>query len=265
MDVTLVDHTQDPLKALYIAFKGAYSKLSAVELAGLEHNRRDIARYIQARLDVAHTSPLQFVDFTFSIAGLSRAAAQQLTRHHVGISFSMQSQRYVRFEDDHLVVVPKSIRDSVEHDDGWEEYAPDYQYHKAISAAKAAYQTLTSGDGAARIPAEDARYALPLGTASNLLMKINFAALLHVCDERLCTQAQWEIRKLFALIKNLVEGVEPLLGNMLGPKCMPQRGGVCTESYKAWEACPIGKVRPHKILLENWTTAWKEKRLAEVV
>jgi thymidylate synthase (FAD) len=107
------------------------------------------------------------------------------------------------------------------------------------------------------IPAEDARYILPIGTVTNLMMKANFAALLHICDERLCTQAQWEIRKLFAKIKTLVEGVEPILGNMLGPKCMPQRAGLCNEAFKDWQECAVGKVRPHKILLESWVHDWQ--------
>ena len=32
----------------------------------------------------------------------------------------------------------------------------------------------------------------------------------------------------------------------LQPKCGERRSGYCDEDYEAWEACPIGKKRPHK-------------------
>jgi thymidylate synthase (FAD) len=40
--------------------------------------------------------------------------------------------------------------------------------------------------------------------------------------------------------------VDPLFAKMLQPKCGAGRLGYCDEEYEAWEACPIGKVRPHK-------------------
>src|SRR5690606_3264905 len=47
-----------------------------------------------------HTSTLEHLSFTFAIEGISRACLAQLTRHRVGFSYSVQSQRYVRFGKD---------------------------------------------------------------------------------------------------------------------------------------------------------------------
>jgi thymidylate synthase ThyX len=38
---------------------------------------------------------------------------------------------------------------------------------------------------------------------------------------RLCTMAQWEIRRLFQLIRHEVFAVSPFLGSFLAPKCVP--------------------------------------------
>src|SRR5690606_19656516 len=47
-----------------------------------------------------HTSTLEHITFTFAIEGISRACLAQLTRHRVGFSYSVQSQRYVKFGSD---------------------------------------------------------------------------------------------------------------------------------------------------------------------
>jgi len=53
--------------------------------------------------------------------------------------------------------------------------------------------------------------------------------------------AQWEIRKLFALIKAEVRRTHPFLAQFLVIKCV--RMGYCDEARNADEHC---KVRPHK-------------------
>jgi thymidylate synthase (FAD) len=71
---------------------------------------------------------------------------------------------------------------------------------------------------------------------------------------RLCTMAQWEIRRLFQLIRHEVFGVSPFLGSFLAPKCVPL--GYCDEDRNRDEHCPI---RPHK---DNVLAAWAEKKAA---
>jgi thymidylate synthase ThyX len=71
---------------------------------------------------------------------------------------------------------------------------------------------------------------------------------------RLCTMAQWEIRRLFQLIRHEIFDVSPFLGSFLAPKCVPL--GYCDEMGNKDEHCPI---RPHK---DNVLAAWAEKRAA---
>lgn len=49
-----------------------------------------------------HLSTLEHLSFTFAIEGISRACLAQLTRHRVGFSYSVQSQRYNRYFKDEI-------------------------------------------------------------------------------------------------------------------------------------------------------------------
>ena len=76
---------------------------------------------------------------------------------------------------------------------------------------------------AAGIPGEDARFVFPNATRTNLVMTTNLRALIHMSGLRLCTMAQWEIRRLFQLIRHEIFTVSPFLGSFLAPKCVAAR------------------------------------------
>ena len=60
---------------------------------------------------------------------------------------------------------------------------------------------------------------------------MNFLELLHIADLRLCTRAQWEFRKVVALMRAEVDAQVPGVRRYLQPKCGEQRMGYCDESY----------------------------------
>jgi thymidylate synthase (FAD) len=98
----------------------------------------------------------------------------------------------------------------------------------------------------AGIPAEDARFVLPNAAPTNFHVMVNFAEMLHICDLRLCVRAQWEIRRMVALMRAEIKRVLPEIAVFLQPKCGENRMGYCDESVDEWAKCPLGKVRPHK-------------------
>jgi thymidylate synthase (FAD) len=106
----------------------------------------------------------------------------------------------------------------------------------------------------AGIPGEDARFVFPNATRTNLVMTVNLRALIHMSGLRLCTMAQWEIRRLFQLIRHEIFQVSPFLGSFLAPKCVPL--GYCDEMNNKDGHCPI---RPHK---DQVLGAWAEKAKA---
>ena len=193
--------------------------------------------FIEKRMETGHASPLEQVWFEFAISGVSRAFSLQFVRHKIGISFEQQSQRYVAFKGA-ATMLPGTIADG----------DPDLRarYEEQVGGSLELYGELL----AAGIPGEDARFVFPNATRTNLVMTANLRALIHMSGLRLCTMAQWEIRRLFQLIRHEVFAVSPFLGSFLAPKCVPL--GYCDEMGNRDEHCPI---RPHK---DSVLAAWAE-------
>jgi thymidylate synthase (FAD) len=96
------------------------------------------------------------------------------------------------------------------------------------------------------VPAEDARFLIPNAANTNFKVTVNFLELLHICDLRLCTRAQWEFRQVASQMRAQINQKFPGLAKYIQPKCGDKRWGYCDESLEDWEKCPIGKKRPHK-------------------
>ncbi len=251
MQVTLIDYARDPLEKLYSAFRVCYSQDTPQEIwakiAEGKISKEKIQRFVGERLRTAHASPLEQVVFWFAISGVSRSLSHQLVRHRIGISFEQQSQRYVKFRDGKIdFVLPLS----------WEQAGMREEFNELASRIEKIYQkALATG-----IPAEDARFVLPNATPTNFHIMVNFQEMLHICDLRLCVRAQWEIRKMVALMRLEIRRVLPELAAYLQPKCGEHRTGYCDESLDDWRKCPLGRVRPHKsTLFELYQRHGKEK------
>jgi thymidylate synthase (FAD) len=169
-----------------------------------------------------HTSTVEHLSFTFAIEGVSRALLAQLTRHRVGFSYSVQSQRYVKFGTDDRSggferVVPESV------DKGGKQvhfgrrgmngvdygFASDI-FREAMNNAQYFYDKLRE----AGVPAEDARAVLPNAAACNLVMTANLRALLEFYSKRRSGKgAQFEITQLAEKLKEAVINVEPWTTN----------------------------------------------------
>jgi thymidylate synthase (FAD) len=192
-------------------------------------------------IESGHGSTIEHVVFTFGITGVSRTLSHQLVRHRAGVAFDQQSQRYVTFKGA-TTMLPGSIAEA--------DPALRERYETSIEGSLALYRELVD-EG---IPGEDARFVFPNATRTNLVMTTNLRALIHMSGLRLCTMAQWEIRRLFQLIRHEVFSVSPFLGSFLAPKCVPL--GYCDEMGNRDEHCPI---RPHK---DSVLGAWAEKARA---
>ncbi|HZP46463.1 MAG TPA: FAD-dependent thymidylate synthase [Candidatus Binataceae bacterium] len=237
MEVRLIDYARSPLEKLYAAFRTCYSADSPIEIwqkiEAEKISREKIREFIGERLKTGHASPLEQVVFWFAISGVSRSLSHQFVRHRIGISFEQQSQRYVRFKQDQLAfVMPES----------WSRAQLDQEFAGLLGQISELYaRALKAG-----IPAEDARFILPNAAPTNFHVMVNFAEMLHICDLRLCVRAQWEIRRMVALMRAEIKRVLPEIALFLQPKCGENRMGYCDESRADWEKCPLGRVRPHK-------------------
>jgi thymidylate synthase (FAD) len=246
-DKAIVERYYVPL--VYTACRTCYSELEPQEIfrratAG-EINAAAMQRLISNVIESGHGSTIEHIVFTFGISGVSRTLSHQLVRHRAGVAFDQQSQRYVKYKDA-ATMLPGTIADA----------DPELRaaYETQVDGALGLYATLVE----AGIPGEDARFAFPNATRTNLVMTTNLRALIHMSGLRLCTMAQWEIRRLFQLIRHEIFTVSPFLGSFLAPKCVPL--GYCDEFNNRDGHCPI---RPHKdAVLEAWAQKRETARAA---
>jgi len=233
------------LPLIYTACRTCYSELEPQEIFEratggqvAAERQQDLVRRV---IESGHGSTIEHIVFTFAISGVTRTLSHQLVRHRAGLAFDQQSQRYVNYKAPSYMV-PGTISDAPEklHD----------RFVEEMEGSLAFYADMLD----AGIPGEDARFVMPNATRTNLVMTTNMRALIHMAGLRLCTMAQWEIRRLFQLIRHEVFTVSPFLGSFLAPKCVPL--GYCDEDRNRDGHCPI---RPHK---DDVLAAWAEKRAA---
>lgn len=193
------------------AIRACYSSNKPTEILAKEGDRyfgrdatdgeggKEADRLIRHIIRSKHTSTLEHISYTFAIEGLSRSALTQLTRHR-HFSFSVQSQRYVKFGSDDRsggfdYVVPWSLD---EHD--------AKIFREQMEHIQEAYDTLR----AAGVPAEDARFVLPNAAATNLVLSGNLRAILEFYSKRKPGRgAQWEIADLAERIRAEVVEADP--------------------------------------------------------
>ena len=100
----------------------------------------------------------------------------------------------------------------------------------------ASYQSLVEKG----VPKEDVANLLPLGMNTKIVLKINYRALLHMAEVRMCERAYIEFRDFMKeLIKTISEVDEEWaeLMTFMKPKCK-----ICTEK----ENCPRLKTKGDK-------------------
>lgn len=160
---------------------------------------KEADRLIRHIIRSKHTSTLEHISYTFAIEGLSRSALAQLTRHR-HFSFSVQSQRYVRFGSDDRsagfdYVIPPMFSES-----------DAVLFAEHMERVQKVYDTLR----AAGVPAEDARFVLPNAAATNLVLSGNLRAILEFYSKRKPGRgAQWEIADLAERIRAEVVEADP--------------------------------------------------------
>jgi thymidylate synthase (FAD) len=130
-----------------------------------------------------HFSVLEHAMATFRIKGGSRVFTDELVRHRL-ISPSQESQRYINYGKTGglAVVAPPTIRNSAYYQ----------QFLELSSEAEKLYSEMIAAD----IPKEDARYILPHGTTSEIVISANLREYRHIVMVRCHPRAHWEIRRI---------------------------------------------------------------------
>lgn len=165
-------------------------------------------------------SSWEFVDYTFSLSGVSRAFTHQLVRTR-DASYAQQSQRTVNMEGFEYV---------------WpEQFELDQNfidaYAGAMESINDSYQHLIQ-IGA---KPQDARAVLPTNVATNIICKMNLATLSRMAEKRLCYRTQGEYQTIFRQMRLAVLAVHPWADPFIRVGCAKR--GVC--QFPNFTECPI--------------------------
>lgn len=214
MKVTLLNYTQNPEDTAAAAARLCYSPSCIDDIVKKYDSESNIA-LINKILSSGHHSVIEHVSFTFGIEGISRVTTHQLVRHRVA-SFSQQSQRYVSFKEKLDCIIPDTIKENA---------SAQKLYKKSFDAAYNDYKELV----AMGIPQEDARYVLPNGAETKIIVTMNARELLHFFKLRCCLRAQKEIREMAKEMLKIAKSKSPTIFKDSGPECVRS-------------SCPEGKM-----------------------
>lgn len=245
MKVTLLfapDHIQ-AVDVLYAACRQCYYPGCVGDVFPIEEvSIKEKEKLLKHVISSGHHSVLEHVSFTFSLGDITRGMAQQLTRHRIA-SFSMQSMRYCDTSNCDLHV-PCSINQD-----------PDActEYLEIADSAVEFYRRYINRE-TNPIKKEDAREILPIGWYTSLVVTMNCRELLHFFSERLCTNAQEEIRVLAKKMLKICQERLPEIFSKAGPKC--QVLGYCNEGKRSCHKAPL------KSEVFNIYNMFKEKKVS---
>ena len=232
LHVALIRHTLSPEEIVALGARLCYSRATIDDLTQ-RVSAKDQSDFVQKIMGMGHDSVLEHASFTFGVEGVSRVLLAQLTRHRLA-SFSVQSQRYVSYEQGFGYIVPPKI--AALGQDAADEYARQMdQMHQWYC------QWQERLGAAGESSNEDARFVLPGACETRLMMTMNVRELRHFLSLRMCSRAQWEIRALATEMHRLCMEVAPALFADAGPGCLR---GACPEGAKSCgRAAEIRKAR----------------------
>lgn len=201
MDITLLHHTPQTV---------------AEKAATMCYRAKDGHKALVSALKSGHESLIEHINFTFLIEDMSRVTLAQLTRHRLA-SYSVESQRYCGVDTDDLDIVrPESFRER--------HYVGSVDY--LLMQCAELYDSMVK-DG---IPKEDARYILPQGIMTRLVLTMNARELRHFFALRCCNRAQTEIRELADEMLRLCRKAMPDVFDDAGAPCV---SGECPEGVRS--------------------------------
>ena len=164
-------------------------------------------------LKEGHTSGSRGDFFKFEIE-CPRFTADQIVRHEQGVFKNMQSQRYVKMDENFSIYVPPKIANDPVLIDEYRAYEENCKkFYDSI-------RILMDEEGIKGEKANDLmRTMLPIGVMTKLRIGFDIEALMHFMHKRLCIRADAPIRKVAQLMKEEVLKVEPRYEEFLVPQC----------------------------------------------
>lgn len=165
------------------------------------------------KTDPLSPHPFDRLRFSFLLLNVSRAFQQQLTRHRIDFSYSIQSLRMVnvgKFATNGAYTIPRPFSE----EQSKEQFCAMFQHVEDL------YNVLVE-----KMPTEDARGILPLNIHSPVSFSATFRAIHAMLKQRLCLSTQGEFRDVAQGIRDRIHDFNHALGAHLLPHCSPD--GIC--------------------------------------
>lgn len=209
MEIQLIAKTPNYLKTCWTAARTCYSADSPIELLAEEKSEAEMLRLLDRIMTSKHLSVVEHCSMTFAVKDVSRTLLAQYSRHRIGVSLSVQSQRYVSEQSAKQQnglfahVIPKTIEENEE---------ARKCYREAMQGIQEAYDKLLS----LGVAKQDARFVLPGGACTNFVTTLNLRSFMDVYEKRVTTPgAQWEIRDMMLRMRDLLVDAEPWLAKYI--------------------------------------------------
>lgn len=189
--VELLSYTPNPEYVIETAYLQCRNLSDNIDMVRATKNRKD---RIHSMFASGHLGLLEHAYATFSISGISRSCTHQLVRHRIA-SYAQLSMRSVNCKDLKAVVPPEICRN---------QEANMIYVDQVIRAFEVYEKLLELG-----IEKEDARFVLPIGTETEIVVSMNFRSWIHFLKLRLDPNAQWEIRMVAEEIHKELSRIAP--------------------------------------------------------
>ena len=200
MDIQIIAKSPDWLNIIYTAGRTCKSRQTPMEIYRSDVPEDEKKRLVLALHKAGHLSTFEHCTVTFAVSGVSRSLLAQYSRHRIGVSLSVQSQRYVNYAfvaKAPRFVLPKAIEDDIER----KELAV-----YMLESIHGFYRQLISMGARP----EDARCVLPNAMCTNFVTTVNLRSLLDLYHKRVETAgAQEEIKRMIQTMADRVVEVEP--------------------------------------------------------
>jgi len=154
---------------------------------------------------------LESIPLTFAINGVSRATTHQLVRTRVGAVFGQQGGR-----DNNWHNYNQRIPDT------WSDHP---ELVKSVETLHVYQNNLYQKALNAGVPFQDARYVLPMGLETALVVSYNMLSFKSLAERRLCNRMMWETNYIVRKMVDLVVERYPWVGKNLRSGC--EKRGVC--------------------------------------
>lgn len=191
MKVTLVQAPDHPIDLI--------ASIASICYDSTVNNKKSLVNHLYLN---GHHSVFEHILFTWKLENISRACSHQLVRHRMA-TITQRSQRYCE-ENGFDYVMPQSIAQNEQTRNA---------YVEQMNQINEAYCNMVH---LSDIKREDARFLLPNACTTQMYFSCNLREFIHICNERLCSRAQWEIREL---VRAMADTLPAELQYMFQPKC----------------------------------------------